>query len=158
MCLFSFKIVFFTPVIISFIILVYCTVHIVNRLRKKTVGERAKLRRAVFVVLSVVIVFSICFLPCTIARGVLLYVRLKGWQAAEDVVVQVYDSLMVWSYTDCLLDPLVYCFCNSGFKDAYVSTFCPTFLQNKLLNSSFNTGNGTTTSGTRKDSLPVVEN
>ncbi|XP_076612787.1 hydroxycarboxylic acid receptor 2-like [Chaetodon auriga] len=150
--------VFFTQIIIPFIILVYCTARIVNRLRKKTVGEKTKLRRAMCVVMSVVVVFSVCFLPCAVARAVLLAVRLKNWQATEDVVVQVYDSLMVLSYMDCLLDPLVYCFCNSGFKDAYISTFCPTFLRNRLLNSDFGLGTTTnTTSGTRTISLPIIE-
>lgn len=152
------EIVFFTQIIIPFIILVYCTVRIVNRLKKKTVGEKAKLRRAVAVVMSVVVVFSICFLPCALARAVLLAVRLKGWQEAEDVVVQVYDSLMVLSYMDCLLDPLVYCFCNSGFKDAYVSAFCPTFLQKRLLNTDLGMGGmTTTTSGARNLSIPIIE-
>lgn len=151
------EIVFFTQIIIPFIILVYCTVRIVNRLRKKTVGEKTKLRRAVFVVMSVVVVFSICFLPCAIARAVLLSVRLQKLQAAEDIVVQVYDSLMVLSYLDCLLDPLVYCFCNSGFKDAYVSTFCPSFLQERLLKNDFGLGatTTTTTSGNRTVTVPI---
>lgn len=160
-CSYFFKVVFFTQIIIPFIVLVYCTVRIVNRLRKKTVGERTKLRRAVWVVMSVVVVFSICFLPCTIARAVLLSFRLQKWQAEEDVAVQVYDSLMVLSYIDCLLDPLVYCFCNSGFKDAYISTFCPTCLQKKLTNLDFNLGATTTTtpthSGGRTVSLPIIE-
>lgn len=150
------EIVFFTQIIIPFIILVYCTVRIVNRLRKKTVGEKTKLRRAVFVVMSVVVVFSICFLPCAIARAVLLSVRLQKMQAAEDIVVQVYDSLMVLSYLDCLLDPLVYCFCNSGFKDAYVSTFCPSFLQQKLLKSDFGLGVTTTTTTTSRNRTVTV--
>lgn len=151
--------VFFSQIIIPFIILVFCTVRIVNRLRKKTVGEKAKLRRAVCVVMSVVVVFSICFLPCAIARAVLLSVRLNDWQETENVVVQVYDSLMVLSYMDCLLDPLVYCFCNSGFKDAYISTFCPTFLQKKL-NTDFGLGTTTamaTTTTSRTVSLPMIE-
>ncbi|KAF3850216.1 hypothetical protein F7725_019935 [Dissostichus mawsoni] len=126
------EIVYFTQILIPFIILVYCTVRIVYRLRRKTVGEKTKLRRAVLVVISVVVVFTLCFLPITIARAVLLVARLQYWQR-EYVVVQVYDSLMVLSYIDCLLDPLVYCFCISGFKDAYMSTFCPTFLKKKLL-------------------------
>ncbi|KAM7368388.1 hypothetical protein PAMP_014610 [Pampus punctatissimus] len=153
------ELVFFTQIIIPFIILVYCTVRIVNRLRKKTVGEKTKLRRAVFVVMSVVLVFSICFLPCTIARAVLLVFRLKKLQAEEDIAVQVYDSLMVLSYMDCLLDPLVYCFCNSGFKDVYITTFCPTFLQKKLLNVDFGMGNGTTmtSSATRNVEMPIIE-
>ncbi|KAF1376911.1 hypothetical protein PFLUV_G00216390 [Perca fluviatilis] len=153
----------FREIIIPFIILVYCTVRIVNRLRRKTVGEKTKLRRAVFVVLSVVVVFSVCFLPSTIARAVLLGVRLRKWQAAEDVVVQVYDGLMVLSYADCLLDPLVYCFCNSGFKDAYVATFCPTFLQTRWPNSDCGTVTTTTTTytnqnpGTKTVSFQVLE-
>ncbi|XP_008279841.1 hydroxycarboxylic acid receptor 2-like [Stegastes partitus] len=153
------EVVFFIQIIIPFIILVYCTVRIVSRLKKKTVGEKTKLRRAVCVVMSVVVVFAICFLPCAIARAVLLGVRLQNMQGAEDIAVQVYDSLMVLSYTDCLLDPLVYCFCNSGFKDAYISTFCPTFLQKKLLtyDSGMGTKATTTTSGGRTNSVPIIE-
>lgn len=129
----------------------------------KTVGERTKLRRAVCVVMSVVVVFSICFLPCAIARAVLLSVRLRMEQDAEDIVVQVYDGLIVLSYMDCLLDPLVYCFCNSGFKDAYLSTFCPGVLRRKLLNTDFGLGTSntttitTTTSGAQNVSLPIIE-
>ncbi|XP_028253108.1 hydroxycarboxylic acid receptor 2-like [Parambassis ranga] len=153
------EIVFFTQIIIPFTILVFCTICIVNRLRRKTVGEKTKLRRAVYVVVSVVIVFSVCFLPSTVARAALLTVRLTGWQKEEDVAVQVYDSLMVLSYTDCLLDPLVYCFCNSGFKDVYVSTFCPTFLQKRLKTSDSNmaTTATTTTTGNRTISLPMID-
>ncbi|XP_026175020.1 12-(S)-hydroxy-5,8,10,14-eicosatetraenoic acid receptor [Mastacembelus armatus] len=155
------EVAFLIQIIIPFIILVYCTVRIVNRLRKKTVGEKTKLRRAVWVVMSVVVVFSICFLPCTIARVLLLAVRLKAWQAAEDIVLQVYNTLEVFSYTDCLLDPLVYCFFNSGFKNAYISTFCPTFLQKRPPNSACGMGTGatatTTTSGGKIMSLPIVE-
>ncbi|MEQ2206166.1 hypothetical protein XENOCAPTIV_024693, partial [Xenoophorus captivus] len=125
-------IVFFSQIIIPFIILIYCTARIVSRLRRKAVGEKAKLRKAVFAVLSVAIVFSICFLPCTIARAVLLITRVKEWAPMEVVAVQVYDALMVLSYADCLLDPLVYCFCHSGFKNAYISFF-PSFLKKRLL-------------------------
>ncbi|XP_059212534.1 12-(S)-hydroxy-5,8,10,14-eicosatetraenoic acid receptor-like [Centropristis striata] len=161
------EVVYFGQIVIPFIILVFCTVRIVNRLRRKTVGEKTKLRRAVCVVMSVVVVFSICFLPSTIARAVLLAVRLlKKPEAMENVATQVYDGLMVLSYIDCLLDPLVYCFCNSGFKDAYVSTFCPKFLQEKLQNTDFGLGTNTTTSipittatssGGRKVSVPLLE-
>ncbi|XP_038160065.1 hydroxycarboxylic acid receptor 2-like isoform X2 [Cyprinodon tularosa] len=125
--------VFFSQIIIPFSILVYCTTRIVSRLKRKTVGDKAKLRRAVFAVLSVAVVFSVCFLPSTIARAVLLIVRLKNMQDTENIVVQVFDTLMVLSYLDCLLDPLVYCFCNSGFKVAYISTFFPPVLKNRLL-------------------------
>ncbi|XP_068198728.1 12-(S)-hydroxy-5,8,10,14-eicosatetraenoic acid receptor-like [Antennarius striatus] len=155
------EIVFFSQILVPYIILIYCTTRIINRLRRKTVGEKAKLQRAVWVVMSVVVVFSFCFLPCAIARAVLLSFRLMKRQAEEDVAVQVYDSLMVLSYLDCLLDPLVYCFCNSGFKDSYISTFFPAFLQKKLLNTDLGWRTTTTTttpvSGNRTITLPLTE-
>ncbi|XP_060947967.1 12-(S)-hydroxy-5,8,10,14-eicosatetraenoic acid receptor-like [Limanda limanda] len=152
------EVVFFSEILIPFVILVYCTVRIVHRLRKKTVGEKAKLRRAVWLVMSVAVVFSICFLPCAVARAVLLSVRRKNLQEMEKAVVQVYDGLMVLSYTDCLLDPLVYCLSNTGFKNAYISTFCPTFLQKRLKKHDISSTTGTntvTTSAARKISLPL---
>ncbi|XP_053300601.1 hydroxycarboxylic acid receptor 2 [Pleuronectes platessa] len=153
------EVVFFSQILVPFVILVYCTVRIVHRLRKKTVGEKAKLRRAVWLVMSVAVVFSICFLPCAVGRAVLMWVRLMKYEEAEVSVVQVYDSLMVLSYTDCLLDPLVYCLSNTGFKNAYVSTFCPTFLQKRLKKYDVSSTTGTntaTTSAARKISLPLT--
>ncbi|XP_030626632.1 12-(S)-hydroxy-5,8,10,14-eicosatetraenoic acid receptor-like [Chanos chanos] len=120
------EVVFFTQILIPFGVLVFCTAQIVNRLKKKTVGDKTKLRRAVFLVSSVVFVFSLCFLPCAISRMVLLIARIKENERAEEIAVQVYDSLMCFSYIDCFLDPLVYCFCCSRFKNIYMSTcVCP---------------------------------
>ncbi|XP_061785538.1 12-(S)-hydroxy-5,8,10,14-eicosatetraenoic acid receptor-like [Nerophis lumbriciformis] len=155
------EVVFFTEILLPFIILVFCTVRIVHRLRRKTVGDKSKLRRASYVVTSVVVLFSVCFLPSTIARAVLLATRLGMRPEAENVAAEVYDSLMVLSYIDCLLDPLVYCFCHSGFKVAYVTTFCPVFLQKRLLKLEFSSGMGTTTTTTssrgRTLSLPMLD-
>ncbi|CAB1340304.1 unnamed protein product [Coregonus sp. 'balchen'] len=147
------EVVFFTQILIPFFVLVYCTVHIVNRLKKKTVGKKTKLRRAVFLVTSVVLVFSVCFLPSTIARIVLLIVRIKDLHNAETIAVQIYDSLMVLSHIDCLLDPLVYCFCCSGFRDVYMSNFCPFLLSNRRSNSSTVTDEQKVTSPPLRDKL-----
>ncbi|KAK2855935.1 hypothetical protein Q5P01_004670 [Channa striata] len=118
--------VFFTQILLPFVILVYCTVHIIDRLSKKTVGDKTKLRRAVFLVMSVMVVFSFCFLPCTVARLVLLCVRVHELSGSnEDTAVVAFDGLMVLSYMDCLLDPLVYCFCSTKFKAVYFANYFP---------------------------------
>ncbi|XP_077367562.1 hydroxycarboxylic acid receptor 2-like [Festucalex cinctus] len=136
--------VFFTQILIPFAILVYCTVHIVNRLRKKTVGDKTKLRRAVFLVTSVMVVFSLCFLPCTIARVVLLVARVEEWpESSQDKAAVAFDGLMVLSYLDCLLDPLVYCFCSTKFKALYVSNYFPFLLKDGPLPMDSSTGNAT---------------
>uniref|UniRef100_A0A8C9YBE9 G-protein coupled receptors family 1 profile domain-containing protein n=1 Tax=Sander lucioperca TaxID=283035 RepID=A0A8C9YBE9_SANLU len=116
--------IFFTKIVIPFIILVYCTVRIVNKLKKQTIGDTTKLKRAVFLVTCVMVVFSFSFLPCTIARMVLLI-------AQEDKFNVVSDGLMVLSFINCLLDPPVYCFSSTKFKGLYLSTYFP-FLIKKV--------------------------
>ncbi|XP_020334427.1 12-(S)-hydroxy-5,8,10,14-eicosatetraenoic acid receptor-like [Oncorhynchus kisutch] len=124
------EVVFFTQILIPFFVLVYCTVRIVNRLKKKTVGDRTKLRRAVFLVTSVMLLFSFCFLPCTIARIVLLIVRAMDLENAKNIAVQVYDGFIVFSHMDCLVDPIVYCLSSTKFKHLYLTTYCPCLLRN----------------------------
>ncbi|XP_075940826.1 12-(S)-hydroxy-5,8,10,14-eicosatetraenoic acid receptor [Anarhichas minor] len=134
--------VFFSQIVIPFFILVYCTVHIVNRLRKKTVGDRTKLKRAVFLVTSVMVVFSLCFLPCTIARVVLLISRVQPWsKTSQQKAATAFDGLMVLSYLDCLLDPLVYCFCSTKFKGLYLSTYFPFLVKDNQVPVESSTGN-----------------
>ncbi|XP_067098259.1 12-(S)-hydroxy-5,8,10,14-eicosatetraenoic acid receptor [Osmerus mordax] len=124
------EVVFFTQILIPFMILLYCTVRIVNRLKRKTVGDKTKLRRAMFLVSSVMVLFSVCFLPCTVARIVLLVARVQEWkELSEDAAAQVFDGLMVLSFIDCLLDPLVYCFCSTKFKNIYLGNYFPCILK-----------------------------
>ncbi|XP_023285961.1 12-(S)-hydroxy-5,8,10,14-eicosatetraenoic acid receptor-like [Seriola lalandi dorsalis] len=135
------EVVFFTQILIPFIILVYCTVRIVNRLRKKTVGDRTKLKRAVFLVTAVMVVFSFCFLPCTIARMVLLIVRVQELPLIyQDKAAVAFDGLMVLSYMDCLLDPLVYCFCSTKFKALYLSNYFPFLVKDGQIPVDSSTG------------------
>ncbi|XP_026855470.1 12-(S)-hydroxy-5,8,10,14-eicosatetraenoic acid receptor [Electrophorus electricus] len=125
------ELVFFSQVLIPFAVLVYCATRITKRLRRKTVGDRTKLRKAVFLVISVVSVFSICFLPSAISRTVLLIMRARELPKAEEIAVQVYDGLMCLSYLDCLLDPIVYCLSSTKFKNLYLSTYLPILLKNR---------------------------
>ncbi|XP_070782484.1 12-(S)-hydroxy-5,8,10,14-eicosatetraenoic acid receptor [Enoplosus armatus] len=136
------EVVFFTQILIPFCILVYCTVHIVKRLRKKTIGDKTKLKRAVFLVTSVMVVFSLCFLPCTIARMVLLIARVKDWpDINQNIAAVAFDGLMVLSYMDCLLDPLVYCFCSTKFKSLYLSSYFPFLMKEGPVPLDSSTGN-----------------
>ncbi|TWW69181.1 12-(S)-hydroxy-5,8,10,14-eicosatetraenoic acid receptor [Takifugu flavidus] len=138
------EVVFFTQIVIPFVILVYCTVRIVNRLRKKTVGDRTKLKRAVFLVTCVMVVFSFCFLPCALARMVLLIIRVQNAsEATQDRAAVAFDGLMVLSYMDCLLDPLVYCFCSTKFKALYLSNYFPFLVKDPQSPLTSTTGNTT---------------
>uniref|UniRef100_A0A3Q0QWI9 G-protein coupled receptors family 1 profile domain-containing protein n=1 Tax=Amphilophus citrinellus TaxID=61819 RepID=A0A3Q0QWI9_AMPCI len=127
------KTVIFTQIFIPFFILVYCTACIVKRLKTKTVGDEKKLKRAVFVVITVMVVFSFCFLPGAIARMVLVIIRVQEKSdTIQDKAGVAFDGFMVLSYIDCLLDPLVYCFCSSKFKELYLSSYFPFLLKGDL--------------------------
>lgn len=125
------ELVFFSQVLVPFAVLVYCTVRITERLQKTTVGDRTKLRRAVFLVTMVILVFSVCFLPSAVSRLVLLVIRAKELSRAEEITVQVYDGLMCVSYLDCLLDPFVYCLSSTKFKNLYLWTFFPFLMKRR---------------------------
>ncbi|KAF6723149.1 Hydroxycarboxylic acid receptor 2 [Oryzias melastigma] len=143
------EMIFFTQILIPFFILVYCTVRIVSRLRMKTVGNMTKLRRAVILVTTVMVVFSFCFLPCTIARMILLVVRVQEMsEHIQDKATAIFDGLVVLSYMDCLLDPLVYCFSSTNFKNLYLSTYLP-FLVRTPPKIESSTGNTTQPSRNR---------
>ncbi|XP_023652885.1 12-(S)-hydroxy-5,8,10,14-eicosatetraenoic acid receptor [Paramormyrops kingsleyae] len=128
------EIIFFTQIFIPFFILVFCTACIVKRLQRKSVGDRGKLRRAVFAVTSVVVVFSICFLPRAASRIAVLIIWHQDHSITQEIAAQVYDGIMCFSHIDCLLDPLIYCFCSSKFKNTYLSTIFPYF-QKKVKDS-----------------------
>nr|XP_015199118.1 PREDICTED: 12-(S)-hydroxy-5,8,10,14-eicosatetraenoic acid receptor [Lepisosteus oculatus] len=104
-------------------------VKIIQKLSQRSIGKKVKIRRAVFLVILVVVVFGVCFLPCTTSRLVLLVVRIKNLHYIEKIAAQVNDGITCLSYIDCLLDPIVYCFCSSNFKTVYMSNFCPCLLK-----------------------------
>ncbi|XP_076147764.1 12-(S)-hydroxy-5,8,10,14-eicosatetraenoic acid receptor-like [Alosa pseudoharengus] len=134
------EIVFFTENLVPFVILVLCTVGITARLRQNTVGDQTVLRRASFLVASVILVFSLCFLPCTISRMVLLVVS-RGSEfspEAKDVALQVYDGLKCLEYLELLLDPIVYCLSSTKFKSLYMETYLPFLLTKNKQDSSDN--------------------
>ncbi len=66
------EIVFYSQIFIPFLVLVYCSIRIIKRLKQKSAGDKTKLRRAMFLVTSVVLVFAVCFLPYAFTRAVQL--------------------------------------------------------------------------------------
>ncbi|KAK7133870.1 hypothetical protein R3I94_015660 [Phoxinus phoxinus] len=123
------EIVFFTQILIPFFVLVYCSIRIINRLIQRSVGDKTKLRRAMFLVTTVVLVFAVCFLPYAITRAVQL--KMNGLVMKEEkvAVVKLYDGFLCLSYLNCLLDPILYCLSSSKFKKIYMSMYLPFLLE-----------------------------
>uniref|UniRef100_A0A671N1R5 12-(S)-hydroxy-5,8,10,14-eicosatetraenoic acid receptor-like n=1 Tax=Sinocyclocheilus anshuiensis TaxID=1608454 RepID=A0A671N1R5_9TELE len=123
------EIVFFTQIFIPFFVLVYCSIRIIRRLKQKSVGDKTKLRRAMFLVTAVVFVFAVCFLPYALTRAVQLHIDGLVMKEEKVTVVKLYDGLVCLSYLNCLLDPILYCLSSSKFKKLYISMYLPFLLE-----------------------------
>uniref|UniRef100_A0A8C1KW95 G-protein coupled receptors family 1 profile domain-containing protein n=1 Tax=Cyprinus carpio TaxID=7962 RepID=A0A8C1KW95_CYPCA len=123
------EIVFFTQIFIPFFVLVYCSIRIIKRLKQKSVGDKTKLWRAMFLVTSVVLVFAVCFLPYAFTRAVQLKISGLVMKEEKVTVVKLFDGLLCLSYLNCLLDPILYCLSSSKFKKLYISMYLPFLLE-----------------------------
>ncbi|XP_043075141.1 hydroxycarboxylic acid receptor 2 [Puntigrus tetrazona] len=132
------EIVFFTQIFIPFFVLVYCSIRIIKRLKQKSVGDKTKLWRAMFLVTSVVFVFTVCFLPYAFTRAVQLKMG-PVMNEKKVTVVKLYDGLICLSYLNCLLDPILYCLSSSKFKKLYISMYLPFLLEKEQPESSEDT-------------------
>ncbi|XP_051954816.1 12-(S)-hydroxy-5,8,10,14-eicosatetraenoic acid receptor [Xyrauchen texanus] len=130
------EIVFFTQILIPFFVLVYCSIRIINRLKQKTVGDRTKLQRAMFLVTSIVLVFALCFLPYAFTRMVQLQRNRIVMSEEKVTLVKVYDGLTCLSYLNCLLDPILYCLSSTKFKKLYESIYFPCLLEKEQTKTS----------------------
>lgn len=133
------EIVFFSQIFIPFLVLVYCSIRIINRLKQKSVGDKTKLWRAMFLVTSVVLVFAVCFLPYAFTRAVQLKISGLVMKEEKVTVVKLYDGLVCLSYLNCLLDPILYCLSSSKFKKLYISMYLPFLLEKEKPESSEDT-------------------
>nr|XP_046274210.1 G-protein coupled receptor 20 [Scatophagus argus] len=78
--------------------------------------SRARRTRAVTLLATVLVVFTICFTPFHI-RQVLVYFRVKGGgEGLEQGHVLAYHITVTLSSLNSCLDPVVYCFVTDSFK------------------------------------------
>ncbi|XP_065256480.1 12-(S)-hydroxy-5,8,10,14-eicosatetraenoic acid receptor [Emys orbicularis] len=114
-------IVFFLEFLVPFGLILFCTVGIVRKLKKspRDLSSQPKLRKAMLLVIAVVVVFGVCFLPSVLGR-VLVYI-LQSFEscAAFRFAVNVFDVTICWTYLNSALDPIVYCFSSPTFRSSY---------------------------------------
>ena len=98
-------------------IILFCTACITFQLKTKTVDSGGRIMAAVYVVLSVALVFIICFLPSTVS--LLVVSILKAWYNEcsyfEEVSLAFYASVCL-TYFNCALNPVVYYFSSPAHR------------------------------------------
>ncbi|XP_040011805.1 hydroxycarboxylic acid receptor 2-like [Xiphias gladius] len=119
------KFEFFFSFYLPLFVILYCTVHIIIRLRGRKLAQQAKIKKALCFITVVVVVFIICFFPSNIT---LLLILIKTQEVArtlpssqfcpalEDLTTTFYITISL-TYLNSMLDPVVYYFSSSAFKN-----------------------------------------
>ncbi|XP_028830362.1 hydroxycarboxylic acid receptor 3-like [Denticeps clupeoides] len=104
---------FFFPTMI----VVYCTIRITLQLNNKTVDTQGKIRRAVYLVMTVAVIFIMCFFPSTISRIAVWILKTMYSECSyfQEANLAFYTSVC-FTYFNSVLNPVVYYFSSPEFS------------------------------------------
>uniref|UniRef100_A0A3Q1C2Q3 G-protein coupled receptors family 1 profile domain-containing protein n=1 Tax=Amphiprion ocellaris TaxID=80972 RepID=A0A3Q1C2Q3_AMPOC len=118
------KFVFLFSFFMPLLVILYCTVHIISHLRGRQLAQHAKIKKALFFIMVVVVVFIICFLPSNITQ-LLIWIKTRELTnilpepdicpAVEDLNSVFYITVSL-TYLNSAMDPVIYYFSSPAFK------------------------------------------
>ncbi|XP_072443038.1 hydroxycarboxylic acid receptor 2-like [Chiloscyllium punctatum] len=101
-------------------IILFSTCCIIWKLNQIKIELRSKYKRAMKLVIAVAAVFVLCFLPTNIAVIAVLITKLRGAEGCKsyETAVHVFYNTLFMTYLNSVLDPVIYYFSSSTFKNA----------------------------------------
>ncbi|XP_076831037.1 hydroxycarboxylic acid receptor 2-like [Brachyhypopomus gauderio] len=135
---------FFLPLLL----LLFCSFRISCVLRRRQMDKEKKVRRAIRTVLVIVGVFVVCFLPGIATGLTAVFLKSLGnkYCDAYKLSSQLFSLSIGFTYLNSALDPLIYLFSSSMFRNAVRKTVNRTGLVQLNLSRR-----GSTTSGSDGD-------
>ena len=128
---------FFLP----WFVLLFCSSRIACHLLKRQIGRnlQKKVRKAIRAVWVISLVFTICFLPSILTGlgGVYIKVFQPKNCKSYNLITKLFIECIGFTYLNSALDPIIYCFSSSLFRDALTSS-------NRHLKKSLRAGKNTT--------------
>ncbi|XP_026080257.1 hydroxycarboxylic acid receptor 2-like [Carassius auratus] len=112
-------VVFILEFFLPLLLLVFCSMSIAWILRTRKMDKDKKGKRAVRTVLVIVGVFVLCFFP-SIGTGLMaLYLKKLGekYCNAYTFTSQLFSTSIAFTYLNSALDPIIYCFSSSIFRN-----------------------------------------
>ncbi|XP_072372604.1 hydroxycarboxylic acid receptor 2-like [Scyliorhinus torazame] len=108
-------------------IILFSTSCIIWKLKQMKTESRGKYQRAVKLVIVVAAVFVLCFLPTNIAVIAVLITRLKGPGNCKsyETAVHIFYNTLFMTYLNTVLDPVIYYFSSSKFKNTLTKALAP---------------------------------
>ncbi|KAM3936703.1 hydroxycarboxylic acid receptor 2-like [Leptodactylus fuscus] len=114
-----FIIEFFFPLCI----VLYCSYSIIWRLRERNLDRNLKIRRAVKCIISVVIVFLVCFLPSVSTRIEILRLLASSQRNDCNIYMTIDTAFYITvclTYINSMCNPLIYFFSSPSFSTFYL--------------------------------------
>lgn len=115
---------FFLPLMLLF----FCSIRIFCILRQRKITKEKKVQRAMRTVLVIVGVFVLCFFPGIATGLTALYLKKLGNEYCKSYTLtgQLFTMSIGFTYLNSVLDPVIYCFSSSMFRNAimrYINRF-----------------------------------
>uniref|UniRef100_A0A3Q2Z6H0 Oxoeicosanoid receptor 1 n=1 Tax=Hippocampus comes TaxID=109280 RepID=A0A3Q2Z6H0_HIPCM len=113
--------------VIALALLVFYSVQISRSLKRRQMGNVAKVRKAMRVCAAVVAIFLVCFLPTTITTlGLWVSRSLRPWDcAAFYALTQLNIVSLSLNFLNSALDPILYVFSSSVFRKELLAAVPP---------------------------------
>ncbi|XP_054467508.1 hydroxycarboxylic acid receptor 2-like [Anoplopoma fimbria] len=118
---FEFLFIFYIPLLV----VLFCTFNIIRHLRKRQLSQQAKIKKALWFIIVVAVLFIICYLPSNIAQ-LLIWIQThqlvsklphsEVCPALENMTIVFFITISL-TYLNSVLDPVVYYFSSPVFKN-----------------------------------------
>ncbi|XP_060780638.1 hydroxycarboxylic acid receptor 2 [Neoarius graeffei] len=107
---------FFLPLLI----LLFCSIRISCILKQRQMNRDKKVQQAIYTVLVIVGIFIFCFGPGVVIGLIALYMqnRLNVYCNAYKIISQLFVLSIGFTYVNSALDPVIYLFSSSLFRNA----------------------------------------
>lgn len=112
--------VFVGEFILPLLLLIFCSARIACILRQRNMDRKLKVRRAIRTVMVIVLAFVICFGPGVLTGLLAVFYKkhrptdCQGYQ----LMTQLFSLSIGFTYLNSALDPVIYCFSSSMFRNA----------------------------------------
>ncbi|KAL0177467.1 hypothetical protein M9458_026361 [Cirrhinus mrigala] len=106
---------FFLPLLL----MIFCSVRIACILRTRQMDKDRKGKRAIRTVLVIVGIFVLCFFPSIASGLTALYLKKLGKEYCDAYTLtsQFFSMSIAFTYLNSALDPVIYCFSSSIFRN-----------------------------------------
>uniref|UniRef100_H3ANL0 Oxoeicosanoid receptor 1 n=1 Tax=Latimeria chalumnae TaxID=7897 RepID=H3ANL0_LATCH len=114
-------VVFVTEFFLPLGIILFCTLRIIWKLKRRRLCKNVKIKRTVNVMIIIVVAFIICFSPSILAGFAVLIIKtwMRGNCVPFQIATQIFSTTILFTYLNSVLDPILYCFMSPSFKSIY---------------------------------------